>query len=292
MSVSSSPVAGDASSSDSSSSTSNTVSPPTTEAIPKNLPTIDHAIQTVTAWLDDLGLNQDTSVVTGTKSDYSTDVKVTLKVDGVVTDLFSYFSFGENAELMSANGNFVDVKSVGKYPLISPRDAVARISSSIVEPMMARGMPTSDSTVPASTISISKADLALTVRIVDNNDVYLVPAYSLSTDAGEAYVVPAVEDKYLQADAGSSSTTASSGSTSGSNSGSTGAAPDTPISKADAQLLVGLTEQGANDMAVKNGWTVRVAVRDGRSFMLTTDYVPNRVNLTIGNGIVTSVVVG
>jgi hypothetical protein len=56
--------------------------------------------------------------------------------------------------------------------------------------------------------------------------------------------------------------------------------------------LIGLTEAEAQKVATELGWQVRVAMRDGEAFMLTTDYQTNRVNLTITKGSVTFVVVG
>jgi hypothetical protein len=65
-----------------------------------------------------------------------------------------------------------------------------------------------------------------------------------------------------------------------------------PISDADAQKLVGLSEAEATKVATGNGWTVRIAMRDGKDFMLTTDYSDTRVNLTVTNGVVTGITVG
>jgi hypothetical protein len=56
--------------------------------------------------------------------------------------------------------------------------------------------------------------------------------------------------------------------------------------------LIGLTEAEAQKVATELGWQVRVAMRDGEAFMLTQDYLTNRVNLTITKGSVTFVVVG
>ena len=68
--------------------------------------------------------------------------------------------------------------------------------------------------------------------------------------------------------------------------------PAAAIRDEDAQKLVGLSEEEATKVATGNGWAVRVAERDGESFMLTTDYRTDRVNLTVKNGRVTAVTVG
>ena len=41
-----------------------------------------------------------------------------------------------------------------------------------------------------------------------------------------------------------------------------------------------------------NGWQVRIAARDGEFFMLTQDYVENRVNLSVKRGKVIAITVG
>jgi hypothetical protein len=68
--------------------------------------------------------------------------------------------------------------------------------------------------------------------------------------------------------------------------------PVAALDDASAKKLIGLTEAEAQKVATELGWQVRVAMRDGEAFMLTTDYQTNRVNLTITKGYVTFVVVG
>lgn len=61
---------------------------------------------------------------------------------------------------------------------------------------------------------------------------------------------------------------------------------------ADAEKLVGLTEDEATKVATGAGWTIRVVSRDGEDFMVTTDWQENRVNITVVDGKVTAVTVG
>jgi hypothetical protein len=71
--------------------------------------------------------------------------------------------------------------------------------------------------------------------------------------------------------------------------------PSDPVAVPDetsVKKLIGLTEAEAQKVATELGWQVRVAMRDGEAFMLTTDYQTNRVNLTITKGLVTNVVIG
>jgi hypothetical protein len=53
-----------------------------------------------------------------------------------------------------------------------------------------------------------------------------------------------------------------------------------------------MSEAEATKVATGNKWLVRVAKRDGEDFMLTMDYVTNRVNFTVVAGVVTSVSIG
>jgi len=67
---------------------------------------------------------------------------------------------------------------------------------------------------------------------------------------------------------------------------------ENPIAKDTADLLVGLTEKVATACAESKGWVVRVVAKDGEEFMLTADYLANRVGLTVENDVVTAVIVG
>ncbi len=56
--------------------------------------------------------------------------------------------------------------------------------------------------------------------------------------------------------------------------------------------LIGLTEAAAVEEAESAGWVTRIVARDGGNYPVTTDYIAERVNLTVIGGIVTSVSVG
>ena len=64
------------------------------------------------------------------------------------------------------------------------------------------------------------------------------------------------------------------------------------LTQESADSLIGLTEDEATKVAAERGWAVRVAMRDGEPFMLTMDYRQDRVNITVVNNLVTSVVIG
>jgi hypothetical protein len=54
-------------------------------------------------------------------------------------------------------------------------------------------------------------------------------------------------------------------------------------------VLVGLAEDEAAKVAEGNGWTMRVAERDGEELMVTTDWQSNRVNVAVRSGRITEV---
>ena len=53
---------------------------------------------------------------------------------------------------------------------------------------------------------------------------------------------------------------------------------------------MGLDEAAATALAEENGWVVRVVRLDGEDLAATMDYVTNRVNVAIENGVVTEVI--
>lgn len=56
-----------------------------------------------------------------------------------------------------------------------------------------------------------------------------------------------------------------------------------------ADQVIGMTESAAIDLIRSTGRAVRVESRDGEQFMLTQDFDPERLNLTVVNGSVTGV---
>lgn len=72
----------------------------------------------------------------------------------------------------------------------------------------------------------------------------------------------------------------------------TEAADRTEISIERAELLLGFSEADAERCAASLGWAYRVGMRDGESFALTMDYSPQRVTVSIEDGVITAIVVG
>lgn len=61
---------------------------------------------------------------------------------------------------------------------------------------------------------------------------------------------------------------------------------------AEAQKVIGMSEDQAVAMLQSLSLTTRVVSRDGQDYPVTMDYSPRRVNLWIENGVVTNVSVG
>lgn len=64
------------------------------------------------------------------------------------------------------------------------------------------------------------------------------------------------------------------------------------ITRERADILIGSTEAEAESCASRLGWGFRVGARDGENFMVTADYSPQRITVSIANDLVTSVNVG
>ena len=288
---------------------------------PTNLPDEATAIARVTQLLKDAGLRVKAYALTATKSDWSTEVVGTLMAREVSSNMSLSVSFGSEAKIMYASGPLVELKNAGSYPLVTPKDAVKRLSQlqyGLMGPTarstidMAVSSPVTEGSIPvAITVPITGVRLALMQTTLTNNSSILLPAYTFTNADGDVGTVLAVEDKYLSygdsevtdgADQVPTPGKPDSGSSGvGSSGGSPGAVPGpavTPtnpvavLDNASAKKLIGLTEAEAQKVAAELGWQVRIAMRDGEAFMLTTDFQTNRVNLTIVTGSVTAVVVG
>jgi len=288
---------------------------------PANLPDEATAIARVTQLLKDAGLRVKTYSLTATKSEWSTDVVGTLMAGDIASNISLFFSFGADAKISYASGPLIELKDAGSYPLVAPKDAVKRLSQlqyGLMGPTarstidMAVSSPVTEGSIPvAITVPITGVRLALMQITLTNNSSILLPAYTFTNADGDVGTVLAVEDKYLSygdsevtdgADPVPTPGKPDSGSSGvGSSGGSPGAVPGpavTPtnpvavLDNASAKKLIGLTEAEAQKVAAELGWQVRIAMRDGEAFMLTTDFQTNRVNLTIVSGSVTAVVVG
>ena len=283
-------------------------------APPVNLPDEATAIARVTKLLQDADLRVKPFSFSATKTEWSTDVVGTLMARDVSSNISLYVSFGSDAKITYASGPLVELKNAGSYPLIPPKDAVKRLSQlqyGLVGPTarsaidMSVSSPATDSSTPvAVTVPITGVRLALMQTTLTNNSSILLPAYTFTNADGDVGTVLAIEEKYLSygdsevTDGGDpvpvpepkpvdpGSPAVDPGQVE--NPTEPAAVPD----ETSVKKLIGLTEAEAQKVATELGWQVRVAMRDGEAFMLTQDYLTNRVNLTITKGSVTFVVVG
>ena len=279
---------------------------------PTNLPDEVTAISRVSKLLQDADVRVKPYAFSATKTEWSTDVVATLMARDVSSNISLYVSFGSDAKITYASGPLVELKNAGSYPLIPPKDAVKRLSQlqyGLVGPIarsaidMSVSSPATDSSTPvAVTVPITGVRLALMQTTLTNNSSILLPAYTFTNADGDVGTVIAIEEKYLSY--GDSEVTDGGDPEPEPKPVDPGPPavdpgqveiPTEPAAVPDetsVKRLIGLTEAEAQKVATELGWQVRVAMRDGEAFMLTTDYQTNRVNLTITKGSVTFVVVG
>ncbi len=58
----------------------------------------------------------------------------------------------------------------------------------------------------------------------------------------------------------------------------------------DETIVIGLPVDEAEAAAEEAGFTMRIARQDGEDLALTMDFIPNRVNVEVADGVVTGVV--
>ena len=281
-------------------------------APPLNLPDEATAIARVSQLLTDAGLRVKLYALSATKTEWSTDVVGTLMARDVSSNISLYVSLGSDAKITYASGPLVELKNAGSYPLVTPKDAVKRLSQlqyGLVGPTarsaidMSVSSPVTDGSTPvAITVPVTGVRLALMQTTLTNNSSILLPAYTFTNADGDVGTVLAIEDKYLsygdsEVTDGGEPEPEPKPVDPGPPAVDPGQAknPTDPVAVLDdaaAKKLIGLTEAEAQKVATELGWQVRVAMRDGEAFMLTSDYQTNRVNLTIAKGFVTAVVIG
>ena len=231
------------------------------------------------------------------QKDETTKVSGIFSLDGIRTNMAIAFTFGSDGSVLQASGPLFDFKEALMYPLLSPQDAVGRLTSN-----MFTSVHTSDVVRSAEqtngTISISGAEVTLMQIVLNNRSSMLLPAYTFTNSLGEVATVLAVADKYLSY--GDSIVTGGRDSeptlwpgrvTTTTKPVNTVTVPSV-LAQDTVNVLVGLTEANAVKMAADKNWIVRIAKRDAEEFMLTMDYITNRVNLTVIAGVVTQVSIG
>jgi hypothetical protein len=231
------------------------------------------------------------------KNQTTTEVTGTFGIDTVRSNMAVTFSFGTDGTVLQASGPLFDFKKALMYPLMPAQDAVARLTNDMYASVRTSDVVRSFGQANGR-ISITGAEATLMQIILNNRSSMLLPAYTFTNSLGEVATVLAVSDQYLSY--GDSIVTGGVepepspepiGPTTTTQPAIFDADPSV-LSQETANVLVGLTEANATKMATEKKWIVRIAKRDGEDFMLTMDYVTNRVNLTVVAGAVTQVSIG
>lgn len=297
---------------------------PTTMPPAENLPGKAEARAAALRLLEKIGVDTAADALSTevTADEWSVRVRATALHDGEETWMQSwYFGFGSDSRLTDASGSLVSLEKADAYPVITPVQAVDRLNATGMASWgtatraaaedatmsdTARGAPDDSSGTPPREVTLVSARLSVVDWALSKGAVMLLPAWALADADGNEVRIVAVADKYIGwatdpdtsvIEPGTAVPPATGSGSSGSgSSGSIGSGgtdvPARAIRDEDAQALVGLREDEATKVATGYGWTVRVAERDGESFMLTTDYRTDRVNLTVKDGVVTAVTVG
>ena len=276
------------------------------ETIPpaENLPSKAAAKKAATVLLEKLGVNVSPGAlsVDVQADDWSVRVSATALVDGETTWARSwYLGYGSDARLTDASGSLVTLEEADSYPVITPVEAVDRLSKGFGSAgMYATGAVTKDvasgsvapddsGTSAPEKIELVSARTSLVDWTMSDGTQMLLPAWALADANGNEVRVVAVSDDYIEWPTPSTDApmpVPQPGPVPGTD------VPAAAVRPADAEKLVGLTEDEATKVATGAGWTIRVVSRDGEDFMVTTDWQENRVNITVVDGKVTAVTVG
>lgn len=141
------------------------------------------------------------------------------------------------------------------------------------------------------TIAVTSVAMSYTVMYEENGKQTLMPAFTYSNKDGDVGTVVALSDDLFAFDEVTDTTMEGDDPMP-----EPGPSPEPgmedPIPAEKANTLIGLTEDEAMKVASSEGWEFRIAARDGEQYMLTADYIVNRVNVTIVQGMITEVTVG
>jgi hypothetical protein len=227
----------------------------------------------------------------------STVVTGLLTLGGVKTNLAVQFTFDGNGELVSASGPMIAIAMAGRYPIITPAEAVKRLNNPFYATIgsvtrlaatASVSQPSDGTTSSETVVPITGVRFTLMETKLANLTHMLLPAYTYFNADGEVGTVLAIADDRLAIPRDAVITTV----TVPIRGGDVPPQPAQPLDENTAQQLLGLPESEATKVAMENGWIVRIAARDGEFFMLTEDYRDNRVNLSVKNGKVIAITIG
>ena len=216
------------------------------------------------------------------------------------------FTFEQDGVMTNASGPLVTLKRANGYYLITPEEGLERLKNPRYTSIGATSRaaaevasaPSPSGTSGPIAVSVSRVEYTLMQAVLANSTTILVPAYTYFNDEGVVGTVIAMKDENLTFNqlpvTSDEPTPLNNGGVSPGwgSSGGTGAGAIAPLNAETVKVLIGLGEDEAVKLAQINGWSTRVAVRDGESFQLTMDYNESRVNFTISKGIVTAVDIG
>ena len=275
---------------------------PATPTTPTNLIAPGDALRRTNQYLSRADMVPLNYPLEARQTEYSTEVFGALTLGGVETNIGVSFSYGNNGVLMSATGPMITIAMAGRYPIVSPMEAVKRLSdpkygaigtaTRLAADVAVSKQPNVNSSSPSLVdVVITSVRLLLMEARLSNGTHMLLPAYTFSNADGDVGTVVAITDDLIAFRKSVTESTVTSTPPSETVPQPTPVEPGS-LSQADADGLIGLTEQEAVKTAESKGWIVRIAARDGEYFMLTSDYVTNRVNLTVKKTMVTSVAIG
>lgn len=274
----------------------------TPAAVPTNLIPENEAIQRSKDYLTQAKLTASDYVLTAVRTDWSTEVTGVVQVEDVLTNVAVNFSYGQDGILMYASGPMMTVTKADIYPLVTVEKALERLSlpqygffggAARIATDLAisdSSMNSDESTIPL-TIPVTDVRLTLMESNLSNGTHMLLPAFTFSNGDGDIGTVLAVSDEFIVFPKIVPSPVDPGGIEPGEPEPAPGGQVQ-ELTSDSADSLIGLTEDEAKKVATERGWVVRVAMRDGEAFMLTTDYREDRVNLTVEKNTVTSVQIG
>jgi hypothetical protein len=271
-------------------------------SLPTNLISEDEAVLRSKDYLTRAKLTADNYALSAVRTDWSTEVTGVVQVEGVLTNVSLNFSYGQDGILMYASGPMMTISQADMYPLITVEKALerlslpqfgffggaARIASDIA---VSDSSTSSDLSVIPLTIPITDVRLTLMESNLSNGTHMLLPAFTFSNGDGDVGTVLAVSDEFIVFPNIDPSPVDPGVIEPGEPEPAPGGLVQ-ELTQDSADSLIGLTEDEARKVAEERGWVVRVAMRDGEAFMLSTDYREDRVNLTVEKNSVTSVQIG
>jgi hypothetical protein len=172
-------------------------------------------------------------------------------------------------------------------------DIAETVPAQVIDPMPVDSVPPME----PITVHLNAMKLDLTMVWAEDGTIWLLPAYTFTAVnegdfAGGQYTIIAVDDAFIDTP---DPVTVDSAVPETALPVETIAVPDTTISALEPTIaqagpvLIGLTLDEATKVAEMNGWTIRVAMLDGEVQAGTMDLQPNRVNVAVEAGTVTSV---